>query len=928
MFGSSSTGGSCRRAAFIALTLVLAVNCGGDDGDGVVAPASVIRVDGEVGEWQRAPGVQRLTTDPRGDGRDQMSQTAAIAAEADLLSVSAAHDGERLYFLLELAAARPVDRQVEYAVYIDADGKTATGYVVGDDAVGADFVIINGSLLRHDSTERTEWKWATLDWKVEELESGAEGHAVELSVDRRAIQMAGAGVTSLGLLFTTIEPHDTSMWEDNVTDFSPEQNGRPGRVEYRLSALGPPPTPVAPSKPKVAGIRNYLLYYGAWDRSIIDKVIGYDLLILDAHRGPRPSQIAPVVRRIRAGVNGIPGDDDDVIVLSYISLGEDVRTFGNAPEEPGDGRGPATWDVATEQLVYQQRGVASFYLDEKSGEEELPGADGLADRQGTWGACFVNPGDPAWQSFLIGKDGRAGVPYSAELLINGLGYQGLFLDTPEVADPWHGYGYTAQGMYEAIRAIRESFPTSVLLLNRGVFFFVPQFPLQFQWNPRKFIDIGLFESHYLDSDYGEGEAVQPYHLSPFFDVNSAFFDQKIQAELGRTDDSFELMLSLDYAADPDALPLDHPDVFDLAIASSLQEYGRIPLITTRLVDATPFLTLQHPLPEDVEPPRWGNTTVGFATFLPVSPPAFMIAGNEDRQAKAPRVGVQKAIPGNGQVTLRWDVALDQTLPVHYNVYYSDVWPFDLAQATVLRDVPTEMAPDYVDRGMSSADDGSPYQHTVSGLENGRTYFFVVRAEDSTRGGPGGGPVGPRGGLEDQNLNVVATAPRETGAKAGIEIDGAFEDWEAVPAFPDRLEEAAGLTVDWLEARVTEDDAAYYVLYETAEPVSAAGAQQIFINTDGLSWTGLQTRGGADFLVRSGKLHRYGGSGTDELWVAVGAVEMAQADWRVEMRLAKASLVAEGEGPVFNFLGTRTAGVADAMPDFGLGFRLPVVPPEP
>jgi hypothetical protein len=929
MFGSSTTGAPRRLAAGIGLALVLGAGCGQEEDN--VLPETTLRIDGELSDWHQAVGVRRLTDDPEGDGRDQLSKETFIAPEADLVSVSAAHDADRLYFLLELAGPRPEGKPIEYAIYLDTDNRTDTGYVVGDNAIGAEFVVVNGSLLEHASADRTEWLWTTLDWKVEELETGPQDHALELSIDRRAIEAPGGGrFLSIGLLFSTIEPHDPNMWEDNVTDFSPEQNGRPGRLEYRVFPVQPPRPPVMAPRPAVAGVRTYLLYRGGWDRGIIERVYRYDLVILDAHRGPHPSQIAPVVRRIRAGVNGIPGDTDDVLVLAHMSLGADVRTFDDGFPLEGDGRGPATWDRDSEQLVYQEQGIASYYLDEKTEEDETSVPDGVPDRAGAGGACFVNPGDPAWRSFLIGKDGRAGSPYSAHVLLDLLGYQGLFLDMPEVADPWRGYGYTAQGMYETIASIRETFSGTLLLLPRGGFFFLPQFPLQFQWNPRKLIDIGLYESHYLDSDYGEGEATKPYHLSPTFDSSSVFFDQKIQAELQRTDDSFELMLSLDYAADPDNLPGDHPEVFGEAIASSLQGYGRVPLITTRLVDATPTLTLDHPMPEDVAPPRWGNTTVGFSDLLPDPPPPFMNAGNEDRVPKAPRVGLQKAVPGDGQVTLRWDVALDQTLPVHYNVYYADYFPFDPREAQVLTNVATEMGADYVDRSLTSADDGCPYQFTVKGLENGRTYYFLVRAEDSTPGTPGEEGRGPRGGLQDDNVNVLAAVPRKLDQPddAGITIDGAFDDWEAVPGRLDREGEAPQLRPDWLEARLAEDVDWFYVFYETTQPIEPTAAHSIFINADASSWTGLRTGGGADFVVRGGQVLRYAGTGVDDQWTVVGPVELGRDGGRVELRIHRETLAATGEGPVFSLLGIPTAGTVDALPDQGSGFFLPTEAPSP
>ena len=73
------------------------------------------------------------------------------------------------------------------------------------------------------------------------------------------------------------------------------------------------------------------------------------------------------------------------------------------PPRRGTARGPAYWDPAGEQLLYEQQGMASYYLDEKTGPDEQPGPDGLPDRNGTWGSCFVNPGDPEWRAFLVGQ---------------------------------------------------------------------------------------------------------------------------------------------------------------------------------------------------------------------------------------------------------------------------------------------------------------------------------------------------------------------------------------------------------------------------------------------------------------------------------------------------------------------------------------------
>lgn len=222
-----------------------------------------------------------------------------------------------------------------------------------------------------------------------------------------------------------------------------------------------------------------------------------------------------------------------------------------------------------------------------------------------------------------------------------------------------------------------------------------------------------------------------------------------------------------------------------------------------------------------------------------------------------------------------------------------------------------MGGDYVERSLTSADDGCPYQFTVKGLENGRTYYFMLRAEDAV-------------GFQDENLVVLAAAPRphEPPANSGIAIDGVFDDWAAVPGHADAEGEAPQLALDWVEARFAEDASYHYVFYELAQPLDAAGGQQIFINADGRSWTGLQTRGGADFVVRGAQLLRYGGTGLDERWTAVGPLELARDGGRVELRVSRETLAASGEGPVFSFVGVRSNGVTDVMPEGGAGFHLP------
>ncbi|NOU69940.1 hypothetical protein GC098_00560 [Paenibacillus sp. LMG 31458] len=91
--------------------------------------------------------------------------------------------------------------------------------------------------------------------------------------------------------------------------------------------------------------QDYLIYYGKWTDALIDQARQkYRLVILDTRSGISPKQIA----KIRAGKD--PRDaSDDVLVLAYVSIGEDLRTARMSQDDMKkdarfvlDGSGPST----------------------------------------------------------------------------------------------------------------------------------------------------------------------------------------------------------------------------------------------------------------------------------------------------------------------------------------------------------------------------------------------------------------------------------------------------------------------------------------------------------------------------------------------------------------------------------------------------------
>lgn len=634
-----------------------------------------------------------------------------------------------------------------------------------------------------------------------------------------------------------------------------------------------------------ARIASHLTHYGAWKDADIASFQRFGLIALQPGMFEPAAGEAQAIAKLRAAGSK---------VLMYMSIGEDASTYNQAAPARGDGRGPAHWDARQNAIAYGNKGVASYYLDEWNAKgwdadsaNKVP--DGIPDRQSDWGACLVNAGDSAWQAAILAQ--AAGLA--------ALGADGFFLDTPETADPWHGYGWTAPGMSQLIRRLREAYPAKYLLLNRGLFFFDPDYPLQYASSPRKSLDAVLFESYYTGSNYppdqgGDGA----WRANPYFQSNKYVSAPRLNAEMNRPD-SRGAVFHIDYAADPARVPQDHPDLFQAIRREVVAEQGWVPELNDRLLGSASTIFLDDPAPADRDPPRWRNTASGEAD--PGNPPA-------------PRIGLLKAIPGNGKVTLRWDVAADQTWPVRYNVYYAKNAALDFASAGRVADVETEPGSDYTDRAHNGADDGCPYEYTVEGLENGALYRFAVRAEDGTSGAaPASGRIGPGGGIEDANAVTLMAIPRDS-TSFPIAIDGAFADWAGIPKIPDAIGDGSG--ADFASLAATDDKDYLYLSLEYAGTADLAKTVLLF-DTDRRSNTGDPASAGggfrgADRKWEAGGFYRFTGGSWE---AAGGALASKFTGSRLELRIPKQDLgVAKSAG--IDILAA-TPDRKETLPDQGL-----------
>jgi hypothetical protein len=580
-------------------------------------------------------------------------------------------------------------------------------------------------------------------------------------------------------------------------------------------------------------VDRYMIHYGRWDRAAIELAKTHDLVIL--HPGGANATRA-LVSEIQGGLD--PADPSKrVLVLGYVTVGEDDRTIGLTPQQMradarfvGDGTGPRVDPrgpgadgrplTGLPPLGLPSSaggGFASWYLD----DARLDGPDANAE----FGGCFVNAGDPKWFDVLQGMtldgtDRKAGL---REILTTttgrGLGCDGVFLDTFDTAAPntWSSrskFEWTAAGFAAFTARLRDAYPDRILLQNRGLFFFNPKLP-HYRVTTRPSIDFAFYESYRLNST--PDSSFNPHPI--YYPDNRYNFTPKLMAEAGRPD-GFRV-LSLGYAAgSPDqmssatltggsALGFDSL-VEDVRVAQSLAGFRHY--LTTPRIDLPNAFVRDHSSFEDHAPPVWTSTwNLNQSSPGVAAPPT-------------PRVGIQQLVPGVGALTVRWDVALDLH-PVGYALY-TQTRPFDFASDPALAQATRTVLRPSIGAGYADAYGPStyPYEAQLSGLAPGLTCYAVIRAFDSQ-------------GNEERNQVVLSGAP-----SGGVAELGRWRASNGVSDVTYRYQYAGAW--DW---------------------------KRVWIDVDRSTGTGYlssRTGVGADLLIENGRLYRYGGTGTTWAWSAV------------------------------------------------------------
>lgn len=568
-----------------------------------------------------------------------------------------------------------------------------------------------------------------------------------------------------------------TLWWDSVADLGFRQ---PSAVQLRVTAVDPAGArgvaTVAAAGPAFDSRRiallsaeNHAVYYGPIDANSIARLQLFDAVVI--HPAPRAGGVVVT----RANVAAIQqGRDpavatDDVIVLCYLAVGEDLRTVALTdaqlradPRFIGDGTGPrvdprgplaypgglplANIDVKGAPSP-GGAGLASWLLDDNSYAAGL--ADGLPDRNPSFGGTYVNMGDPAWFNVVESMSSLQGdVPGLREILTTdfgrGLGCDGVLLDAVDTVAP-NSFGatkfeWTAPGAKIFMERLRQRYPSALVMQNRGLFFFHSGLP-QYAFSTRETIDALLFESYRLDSSPGD------FFNPTFFCFNKRDYMPKVLAEASLKR-GFRVF-SLGYAEGPpqpgtgatlrDTLEGRSQYELDMLL-EDIDEAEKVAgfrhYITNGALDVLSDFVMARRVRVGGAP-RWSSTANDKDCADP-DPSAL----------PTPRAGLQAVVPISRGVQLFWDVALAEN-GVKYILYYKTspfnfTAPEPLQGASVVRINPVPLSNDPAAGAITPP---FPLSATINNLSPDQTYFFLLRAREDSDDFP-----------EETNRNVISARP--------------------------------------------------------------------------------------------------------------------------------------------------------------------------
>ncbi|MCK5917186.1 MAG: hypothetical protein KAG34_02085 [Cocleimonas sp.] len=618
---------------------------------------------------------------------------------------------------------------------------------------------------------------------------------------------------------------------------------------------------------------KYLIYYGGnFTQQNIDLMKTFDVVVLH----PSSTGVTPsVIKELQdAGVS---------YVLGYISIGEDAPRAGELPILH-QGKGPVYKDEITQELVFQNQGVASFYLD-SSYDANLAHYvhDAVPDTNGTFGGYFIYPNsDWHWvlnemriggspqiftqRKYIAGLKQIAGQRDSNNLTSKfaNFGFDGFFLDTIDTAGPYTAegwYPWVAEAMQKTVKFISDSYPNKTILANRGSFYYQAGLhnttynirPIDFSIRP--YINAMLFESYMLDS------AASHTGVSPYFLENHKTVAPKLMTEANRPDGF--TVTNMDYMMNRSS------ELYDQLFTTVVKEQGWVSYLSlTGYIDTIDLLF----------PQKLDNQTL----MTDTTPPQWMHTGESFYENKPPRVGVQKLIKGAnaGELVVFWDSAKDQSWPIKYNISIATQEDFS----------------DQVKHNHIAFEKNTPWNNnpvanvankfTLTGLSE-TIYYVRVTAEDSSINN-----------LEENNTvtRSINLAPAISNPiTQSPAINGNLDEWQNLQPFgTDNKDMSSASALDWQKAWMAHDNSTLYLAYQYHNPITMTWGHIAYLDTDSNKTTGYKGAAntmpiGVEYMIQGYRLWKYTGSGNNWSWQFISEIGRGWSTLGSEMYLSRVSL---------------------------------------
>jgi hypothetical protein len=355
-------------------------------------------------DYQKVIFTSEMTTVDLGKSAEPAKQSASK------LNAKFTQNGPDL--VVKVTTQKPADIDT-LLIFFDTDCDSSTGFLPpADPHFGFEEMIQGESLSAHTGDSRGGWNWKTLG----PVKRTVDGSSVEFSFDASLLKSNKIRATIWQM---------SPDWQTRTDQYP---GGDTGTTELSLDVsklhaqVVRPPMPFAdarankdlPPRERFQKITSYYCYYGAGQTSDLSH---FDAVILHT-----PAQTATEVGKLK---------DLGVVTIGYLSVGEDEQLH------VGDGKGPG--------------GKASWYFDRNG--------SGQPEKNGTWNSWYANAADPQWRANRVAEAKRL-----CESANDGIGFDGLFLDTIETCD---AYPQSRAGMIQLVGELRAALPDKVIVINRG-----------------------------------------------------------------------------------------------------------------------------------------------------------------------------------------------------------------------------------------------------------------------------------------------------------------------------------------------------------------------------------------------------------------------------------------------------------------------------